>query len=344
MLGNNHFHNRTIRKIVVAFGTMFNDIFVVRFNKTGIEQQRFKVPLSYGAKEKYVTRLLSDPGLNKSIATVVPRISFNLDGMSYDTSRKQITTLQNFNYSTTDGLKTQYIPVPYDFNFSVSIYVRNTEDGTQIVEQILPFFTPDFTVSVDFINEMGKNYDMPIILNSVTTSTEYEGDMTSTRLITWDLDFTVKGFIWPPVKKQSSGLIGGPYANIASPSGTSYGSVITNIYTDTNQKTAQQVVVDFANGNNVFTTSETIRVDNKNTTGRVIYYSNNSLGTLMVGDLNNLLEVDDIVIGDYSNARYKVKDVSIKPFKNARILIQADPLNSTPDDEFGFSETITEYK
>jgi hypothetical protein len=206
VLGNGHFYNRTIRKVVVAFGTLFNDIVVVRYNKDGsTPRERFKVPLSYGAKEKYITRLNSDPTLFKSVAIVVPRISFNLDNLSYDASRKQITTLQNFSPipGSTTTMKAQYLPVPYNFDFSLSIYVRNTEDGTQILEQILPFFTPDFTVTVDFIQPMDQKYDLPIILNSVQSNVEYEGDMMSTRLITWDLTFTAKGFIWPLIKTNS---------------------------------------------------------------------------------------------------------------------------------------------
>lgn len=207
MLGNSHFYNRTIRKVVVAFGTLFNDIVVIRYNKDGTTpRERFKVPLSYGAKEKYITRLNSDPTLFKSVNIVVPRISFNLDNLSYDASRKQITTLQNFSAITGSSttMKSQYLPVPYNFDFSLSIYVRNTEDGTQILEQILPFFTPDFTVTVDFIQPMDQKYDLPIILNSVQSNVEYEGDMMSTRLITWDLTFTAKGFIWPFIKSNTS--------------------------------------------------------------------------------------------------------------------------------------------
>jgi hypothetical protein len=147
-----------------------------------------------------MTRLAADPNLTKSVATVVPRISFELTGMNYDSSRKQITTLKNFSANTSTSLNRQYVPVPYDFNFSMSIYVRNTEDGTQILEQILPFFTPDFTVTVDFIPTMDQKYDLPIILNSVNTITDYEGDMMSTRLITWDLEFTAKGYVWPILK------------------------------------------------------------------------------------------------------------------------------------------------
>ena len=203
MLSNPHFYNRTIRKVVVAFGSMFNDIEIVRFLKDGTPKERFKVPLSYGAKEKYLTQITSDPTLTKSIATVVPRISFNLDAMSYDSSRKQVTTLKNFGNGG-GTFASQYVPVPYDFSFTMSLYVRNTEDGTQILEQILPFFTPDFTVTIDFIPSMNQKYDMPVILNSVSSTVEYEGDMMSTRLILWDLDFTAKGYIWPAVRSDAS--------------------------------------------------------------------------------------------------------------------------------------------
>jgi hypothetical protein len=236
MLSNPHFYNRTIRKVVVAFGSMFNDIEIVRFLKDGTPKERFKVPLSYGAKEKYLTRITSDPNLIKSIATVVPRISFNLEGMSYDASRKQITTLKNFGNGG-GTFASQYVPVPYDFNFTMSLYVRNTEDGTQILEQILPFFTPDFTVTIDFISAMNQKYDMPVILNSVSSTVDYEGDMMSTRLILWDLDFTAKGYIWPAVRSDGS-------------NGKLIRYVNTNIYNTANTKLV-----------NILTTPEPIDVD-----------------------------------------------------------------------------------
>lgn len=236
MLNNPHFYNRTIRKVVVSFGTVFNDIYVYRFRKDGSEQQRLLVPLSYGAKEKYITRIMSDPTLTKSIATAIPRISFNLDQISYDISRKKQTTLQNFSFNSATGVSSQYAPVPYNFDFSMTVYVRHTEDGTQILEQILPFFTPDFTVTVNFVDGMCQKYDMPIILNSVTNNTDYEGDMMTTRLITWDLTFTAKGYIWPPVK-TGRGLIG-QYSPVGGPSANGgYGGVITNIYNDPQMNT-----------------------------------------------------------------------------------------------------------
>lgn len=344
MLGQAHYYNRTIRKIVVAFGTIFNDIYLQRYTKDGVtKKETFKVPLSYGAKEKYITRITSDPNLNRSINVVVPRMSFDLTGLSYDVSRKQQSSLQNFAQNVNGKLITQYAPVPYDFNFSMSIFVRNTEDGTQILEQILPFFKPDFTVTVDFIAEMEQKYDMPIILNSVNTVTDYEGDMMTTRLITWDLEFTVKGYLWPAVKTPTGGLIGAEYANTAAANGISYGSAKTNIYIDEQNRSAQKVKIDYANGNNYFTTAETIRVDGTETTGKVVFFSNTSTGVLILGELNNLVSVGDIIRGDYSRAKYTVTSVDKTPLKSVTITTTPVPNDAEPDDEFGFSETITEW-
>lgn len=341
MLNNVPFYNRTIRKVVVAFGTIFNEVYLQRYNLNGtVKKEIFKVPLSYGSKEKYLTRITSDPTLTKSIATVVPRMSFELTGLSYDTSRKQTTLTRNFSLDSAGKLNTQFAPIPYDFTFSLSIYVRNTEDGTQILEQILPFFRPDYTVTVDFIPSMDQKYDLPIILNSVSTSIDYEGDMLSTRLILWDLEFTVKGYIWPAVK-QPNGLIGA-YSSVSG----RYGQANTNIYIDTSNRDAQQVTVDYANGNNYFLTGETIRVDRANTneiTGKVIYFSNSNNGILIVGDLTQLLKANDIVIGDYTNATYNVSSVTISPVKAVAIVTKSDPETSNVDDEFGFAETITEW-
>lgn len=237
MLGQQHFYNRTIRKVVVAFGTLFNDIQIVRYNTNGSPREIFKVPLSYGAKEKYMTRLTADPDLRKSIATTVPRISFEMTGMSYDSGRKQISTMRNFSANTSTSLNAQYVPVPYNFDFSLSIYTRNTEDGTQILEQILPFFTPDFTVTVDFIQPMDQKYDLPIILNSVTPTTDYEGDMMSTRLITWDLEFTAKGYIWPAVRTGK--VIRQANTNIYLEANTTVYNLVTQFVTTPNPDTAE---------------------------------------------------------------------------------------------------------
>ena len=326
MLGNAPFYNRTIRKIVVAFGTVFNDIYVVRYTKDGLTaKETIKVPLNWGAKEKYVTRITSDPTLTKSIATTLPRISFDMTGMSYDSSRKLPSTMRNFSANNASTIKTQFVSVPYNFDFSLSIYVRNTEDGTQILEQILPFFTPDFSVTVDFIPSMEPKYDMPIILNSVSNEVDYEGDMMTTRMIIWNLEFTAKGHIWPPVKT----------VKVASNNNI-------NLFVQPNNTIQQQVYVDFANGVGRFSDSETLRVTDRNVYGKVVYFSNANNGILVVQSLNDYLEIGDIVRGDFTGATFTIKTTDENALKLKTITTAPKPANAEPDDEFGFSETTTD--
>jgi hypothetical protein len=192
-------------------------------------------------------------------------------------------------------------------------------------------------VTVDFIPQMEQKYDLPIILNSVNTTTDYEGDMMTTRLIIWDLEFTVKGYIWPPVIKPTQGLIGQ-----FSQSSNTYGSVITNIYSDERIKTAQKVFVDYANGVNYFEGSENIRVKERNITGKVSYFSNNSIGVLILSELNKLIEPNDIIVGDFTNAKYTVESVDKEPVNIVTILTQSNPLDAAPDDQYGFTDSITQ--
>ena len=328
MLGNAQFYHRTIRKMVITFGTLFNDIELVRYTQAGVPKEKLKVPLSYGAKERYITRLTSDPDLIKTINTLVPRMSFNLDSLEYDATRKQISTIKNFSSPTSTTTNTQYVPVPYNFEFSLSIYARNIEDGTQILEQILPFFTPDFTVVVNFIPSMSQKHNVPIILNSVSSTVDYEGvdaDGT-TRLIIWDLTFTAKSFIWPPVKNE--GII--RRAN-------------TNMLIDLSDRADQTVYVDYANGNNVFTTGETIRDTANGFFGTVEYFSNNALGTLVITSGNKNVESGYVLRGDYSGAKYNVSSLDVNSINAASIIITPDPLSSTPEKAFGYDQEIIRW-
>jgi len=327
MLGNAQFYHRTIRKMVVTFGTIFNDIELVRYTQAGVPKEKLKVPLSYGAKERCITRFSSDPDLVKTINTLVPRMSFNLDSLEYDATRKQISTIKNFSSANSTFTNTQYVPVPYNFEFSLSIYARNIEDGTQILEQILPFFTPDFNVTVNFNSDMTQKYDMPIILNTAAPEVDYEGDMLSTRLIIWTLDFTAKGFIYPPVKKNQSII---EQAN-------------TNLHIDTISRTSQKVFVDYANGSNYFAEEETIFVEARGVTGDVAYFSNSNTGVLVVGNLNKPLQANDIVLGTQTNAKYTITTVDANPVKTVIIITNPDPITANADDDFGFTETIYEY-
>ena len=340
MLGNHYFYNRTIRKIVVAFGSLFNEIVVVRKNKaqtTNFEQ--FKVPLIYGSKEKYLTRLQSDPTLVKSIAMNLPRISFEMTGMTYDSSRKQISTAQNFairtGNNTKTGVNSQYMPVPYNYDFSMAIYVRNTEDGAQILEQILPFFTPDYTVTISYSTEMAQKYDVPIILDSVSNEVDYEGDMMNTRMIIWNLSFTVKGFVFPPVKNSE-------IIRMAN----------TNVYIDNSIQEVQTVLVDTANGQGTFIQNEAVRVANTNISGLVVKYDTatntgvSDTAYLYISGMDKKLSNGDTLKGDDSNAIRSVTSLDrlyITPILASTVTTVPSPFDSEPDDEFGFSETIKNW-
>lgn len=198
------FYFSTIRKYVILFGTLFNDIHVTRTDASGNTVNLLKVPLSYAPKEKMMTRFDNDPGIDREAATILPRMSFEMQTLSYDASRK-LNTLGKVTVkdTTANKLKYQYNPVPYNFDFTLYVYVKNAEDGTKIVEQILPFFTPEWTSTVSLIPELGINMDIPVILNSVTTEDTYDGDFKTRRALIWTLNFTLKGYIYGPIRKNA---------------------------------------------------------------------------------------------------------------------------------------------
>ena len=204
MLGQQFYHE-TMRKVVVAFGTIFNNINIVRTNSSGEVTQSMKVPLAYGPKQKFLTRLREDASLTKKVALTLPRIGFEISGISYDASRKlnSIQKLKKVN-SSTDGktMSSQFMPVPYNMDFSLVVMAKNSDDALQIVEQILPFFQPDYTITLNDNTAMGTTRDVPIILNGVSYEDSYEGDFTERRVLMYTLTFTSKFYLYGPVTDQ----------------------------------------------------------------------------------------------------------------------------------------------
>jgi hypothetical protein len=189
-------YSKIIRKITTGFSELFSNITLIRYNPDDTEQERFLVPIAHATKELYVMRLQADPDLDKMIQMTLPRLSFEMNGMTYDASRKQNTNIKNF-AQTENGAISQYMQVPYNMDFSLYLYVRNIEDGTQIIEHILPYFTPDYTIKINLIPEMGVVKEVPIILNSTEYEINYEGDRDhDTRMIIWTLNFTAKAFLF----------------------------------------------------------------------------------------------------------------------------------------------------
>lgn len=186
---------------------MFNGIYVQRFNKNNERIQTLKVPIAYGPKEKFLVRANQDAELNQEIAVSLPRIGFEMIALNYAPNRKLPSMQKNSKLSTTDAnrLISQFRPVPYDIQFQMSIFVRNADDGTQIVEQILPYFQPEWTNNIILIPEMDLVYDVPCILNDVSIEDSYQGDYATRRALIYNMNFTMKGYVFGPV--STSGII-----------------------------------------------------------------------------------------------------------------------------------------
>jgi hypothetical protein len=212
------FYFSTIRKYVTLFGTLFNDIHITRTDANNVTVALLKVPLAYAPKEKVLARVDADPNIDRQTALLLPRMSFEMIDMKYDGARK-LNTIGRMvvrEPDSTTKLKYQYNPVPYNISFRLYIYVKNAEDGTKIVEQILPFFTPDWTTTVKLIPEMDIKMDIPVVLDSINIEDSYEGDFDKRRALIWTLDFTLKGYIYGPIKK--SGVIKFANTNFYIPS------------------------------------------------------------------------------------------------------------------------------
>ena len=200
MLGQQFYHE-TMRKVVVAFGTIFNNINIVRKNNSGTIIQKMKVPLAYGPAQKFLTRLDNDPSLKNKVAVTLPRIGFEIANLAYDPVRKlnRVQKFKKVKSSDKNKLDVQYMPVPYNLDFSLYVMAKNSDDALQIVEQILPYFQPDYTLTIKDMEDMGIARDIPIVLNSINYEDSYRGDYAERRAIMYTLDFTTKFYLYGPV-------------------------------------------------------------------------------------------------------------------------------------------------
>ena len=202
MLGHTFYHQH-LRKYVIVFGTLFNDIIVQRKDNSGNVVQDIKVPLAYAPREKALARINADPDLARKVGMVLPRMSFEMQSFNYSPERKLNKIHRNVSALADDKAKlyAAYNPVAYDIGFDLNIYTRYAEDSTQILEQILPFFTPEWTVTMTLIPEMSWKQDIPVVLNGVSAQDTYDGDFETRRALIHTLNFTLKGYLWGPLRK-----------------------------------------------------------------------------------------------------------------------------------------------
>ena len=205
MFGN-YFYNESMRRMTIGFGQIFNNIQIKRKNDTGKVIQTIRVPLAYGPKEKFLVRLDQQSSLNnREFAITLPRMGFEISNITYDPTRK-LTRIQKFKQvkSNKDGkvLDFNYTPVPYNISYNLFSFTASAEAGLQIIEQILPYFQPDYTVTVNAIPNLDIKRDVPIVLNSVNYEDSYNGDYTTRRAVIYTLTFTAKTYLFGPAQTQ----------------------------------------------------------------------------------------------------------------------------------------------
>jgi hypothetical protein len=204
-----YFYNEILRRTVIAFGTLFNDIVIKHTDAVGEISEIIRVPLAYGPTQKFLARLEQSPDLNKSTAMSLPRMSFEFTGLTYDPTRKVTTTQQIIVKDPDDGseVKKSYMPVPYNMQFELSIMSKLNDDALQIIEQILPYFQPAFSISVQLVDSIREKRDIPVVLENITMQDDYEGDFSTRRVLYYTLRFTAKTYMFGPTAAASKDII-----------------------------------------------------------------------------------------------------------------------------------------
>lgn len=183
-----------------------------------------KVPLAYGPTQKFLARIEQQAELNKPVAMTLPRLSFEMTSIQYDATRKANVT-QTFKASDGTNLKKVYLPVPYNIGFQLNLMTKLQDDALQVVEQILPYFQPAFTLSIDLVDSIGEKRDIPITLDNVSFTDDYEGDFSTRRIMIYTFNFTAKTYLFGPIAESTEGLIR---------------KVQVDVYADTNRTTAKR--------------------------------------------------------------------------------------------------------
>lgn len=203
--GNQYFYHQIIRKMVVVFGSIFNDMSIERTDTAGNVTTIIKVPIQYSVKEKMLARLQDDPDIDRPYSALLPRLSFEITDIVPDRNRS-IPAINRMVTKSSDPnkLRRMYTPAPYDIKFQLHVYVKNQEDGTKLIEQILPFFRPDWTANIELINDgnMVESRDIPFILNSISNQDVYSDDFKQRRILIYTLDFTCHTYFYGPIQER----------------------------------------------------------------------------------------------------------------------------------------------
>ena len=204
-----YFYHEILRRTVVSFGSLFNEINIKHTDNSDNVKSVIKVPLAYGPTQKFLARLEQSPDLNKPVQITLPRMSFEFTGLTYDPTRKSTTTQTFIAKSAVDGTETKkvYLPVPYNMQFELSIMSKLNDDALQIIEQILPFFQPAYSMTIELVDIINEKRDIPVVLENITMQDDYEGNFTTRRVLIYTLRFTAKTYLFGPVSSATKDVI-----------------------------------------------------------------------------------------------------------------------------------------
>ena len=334
MLGT-YFYHEILRKTVISFGTLFNDIHIRHKDNNNKSISDMKVALAYGPMQKFLARLEQQPDLNRATQITLPRMSFEMTNISYDATRKSTIT-QTFKATDGSNLRKVFMPVPYNIGFELNILVKLNDDGLQIIEQILPFFQPSFNLSVDLVNVIGEKRDISVVLDNISFQDDYEGDYETRRALIYTLNFTAKTYLFGPVADTSDGLIK---------------KVQVDYYSTVDRENARRQLRYTA-------TPKALKDYNNDNTAVLDEPITKSKTKISVNDSTNFAVGDRIIIdteimkikskpdnGSLTVTRGWDKTTAASHLENTSIdiLSNADDILVEPDDDFGFNGTLTDY-
>ena len=330
MLGTYYYHE-IIRKTIISFGTLFNDINIRHDGSDGNTFSEMKVPLAYGPSQKFLSRLEQQADLNRATQITLPRMSFETTNIAYDATRKGGIT-QTFKASDGSKLRKVFMPVPYNIGFELNILVKLNDDALQIVEQILPYFQPSFNVTIDLVNVIGEKRDVPIVLDNISFQDDYEGDFTTRRALIYTLNFTAKTYLFGPVSDSSEGLIKKVQVDY-------YTSVDTeNARRELRYSATPQARQDYNNDN-----TAVLKSDLSKTKTRMDVSATNALsvGMRIIID-KEIMKVKEIVDSNTIVVFRGYDTIAATHLTGASIdvLTAADDALVEPDDDFGFNGVI----
>ena len=333
MLGTYYYHE-ILRKTIISFGTIFNDIHIRHRDGAGKESSDMRVPLAYGPMQKFLARLEQQADLNRATQITLPRMSFETTNIAYDATRKGGIT-QTFKASDGNNLRKVFMPVPYNLGFELNILVKLNDDALQIIEQILPYFQPSFNVTIDLIGVIGEKRDIPIVLDSIQFQDDYEGDFATRRALIYTLNFTAKTYLFGPVSDSSEGLIKKVQVDY-------YTSVDTeNARRELRYSARPQAKKDYNDDNTAVLKSDITKTKTRFDVSSTVALSS---GMRIIID-KEIMKIKEIVDANtiIVNRGYETISATHTVGASIDVLTAADDALVEPDDDFGFNGFIEDF-